>query len=126
MLRPRSVPFFARSVGDLLTAKVRGHEVASGEAVDGRWPAHPHINLVPQARGTGAASALMGAWQDWLTRSGSPGCHLQTLVENTRATRFVEKSGFVAHGSTPVVPGLRHEGRRVHQRTMVWTPPSRT
>ncbi len=61
MLRPRSVPFFARSVVDLLTAKVRGHEVASGAAVDDRWPAHLHINLVPQARGTGVASELMGA-----------------------------------------------------------------
>ena len=122
MLRPRSMPFFLRSMVDLLHAKLRSAEVASGEAVDYRWPAHLHINLVPQARGTGAAHELMSTWQDWLTRSGSPGCHLQTLVENTRATRFFEKSGFVAHGPTPIVPGVRHHGQRVHQQTMVWTP----
>jgi hypothetical protein len=27
--------------------------------------------------------------------------------------------GFVAHGPTPLVPGLRYERRRVHQLTMV-------
>ena len=29
------------------------------------------------------------------------------------------RAGFVEHGEAPVVPGLRHEGARVHQRTMV-------
>ncbi len=122
MLRPRSMPFFLRSMADLLHAKVRGGDVATGEAVDPRWPAHLHINVVPQARGTGVAHELMAAWQDWLTRSGSRGCHLQTLVENTRATRFFLRSGFVPNGPTPVVPGVRHQGQRVHQQTMVWTP----
>ena len=58
-----------------------------------RFPAHLHINVVPQARGTGAAQGLMAAWQAWLMRHRSPGCHLQTLVENTRATRFFEQAG---------------------------------
>ena len=49
MLRPRSVPFFARSLFDVARAKVLGVEVASGEGVDQRWPAHLHINLVPEA-----------------------------------------------------------------------------
>jgi dihydrofolate reductase len=75
--------------------------------MDQRWPAHLHINLVPEARGTGAAQDLMAAWQERLTHSSSPGCHLQTLVENTRATRFFEKSGFAPHGPTPLVPGVR-------------------
>ncbi len=102
---------------------MRGGEVASGEDVDHRWPAHLHINLAPQARGTGVAQEMMERWQDWLTNSGSPGCHLQTLVENTRATRFFAKCEFVPHGSTPLVPGVRYEGRPVHQQTMVWTSP---
>ena len=122
MLRPRSMPFFLRSMVDLVHAKMRDGEIASGGTADSRWPAHLHINLVPQARGTGVAHELMDTWQDWLTRSGSPGCHLQTLVENTRATRFFEKSGFVAHGPTPIVPGVRYHGQRVQQQTMVWTP----
>jgi RimJ/RimL family protein N-acetyltransferase len=103
-------------------AKLRGSESASGEVVDPRWPAHLHINLAPEARGTGVAMDLMRAWQDWLANAESPGCYLQTLVENTRATRFFEKCGFVAHGSTPLVPGVRHQGQSVRQLTMVWSP----
>ncbi len=122
MLRPRSLPFFIRSLVDVVTTKLRGGQVASGAPADQRWPAHLHINLMPQARGTGAAQALMAAWQDWLTRSGTPGCHLQTLVENTRATRFFEKAGFAPQGSTPLVPGVRYQGRTVHQQTMFWRP----
>jgi GNAT superfamily N-acetyltransferase len=124
MLRPRSMPFFARSLLDIARAKLRGQETSSGEVRDPRWPAHLHINLVPAARGTGTAQELMHAWQDWLTDAGSPGCYLQTLVENTRAARFFEKCGFVAHGSTTLVPGVRYQGRPVHQLTMVWSAPS--
>ncbi|MGV9777649.1 hypothetical protein [Streptosporangium sp. NPDC003464] len=51
-----------------------------------------------------------------------PGCHLQTLVENTRAVRFFERVGFTGHGPTPLVPGLGHGGERLHRRTMVWSP----
>ncbi len=122
LLRPRSLPFFVRSLNDVAKARLRGGEVASGTPVDSRWPAHLHINLVPQARGTGTAKELMLAWQGWLTKADVPGCYLQTLAENTRATRFFEKCGFVPHGSRPLVPGVRYQGRAVHQQTMVWSP----
>lgn len=112
--------FFARSLVDLLVAKLRRQPTAGDftdpDFTDPKWPAHLHINVAPEARGTGAAAGLMRAWLD---RLGSTGCHLQTLVENGRATKFFERNGFVAHGPTPLVPGLRHEGRRVHQLTMV-------
>lgn len=123
MLRPRSLPFFVRSLIDVGKVKLRGGEVASGQGVGPRWPAHLHINLAPEARGTGVATELMLAWQTWLTNAGSPGCYLQTLVENTRATRFFEKCGFAIHGSTPLVPGVRYQRQPVHQQTMVWCPP---
>ena len=121
-LKARSLPFFGRSMVDLMTAKLRGADVSGGEVVDPSFPAHLHINLVPQARGTGAAQDLMSAWMGWLARADSPGCYLQTLVENTRAVRFFEKCGFVTHGSTPRVPGVRYSGRSVHQQTMIWRP----
>lgn len=61
--------------------------------------------------------------QVWLARLrevGSPGCFLQTLVENAGAVRFFARQGFAAHGPTPAVPGLRGpDGRRLHQQTMV-------
>jgi ribosomal protein S18 acetylase RimI-like enzyme len=117
-LRRGPAAFFARSLLDVAVAAVRRQPTA-GELDDPRWPAHLHINVVPEVRGTGVAAALMSRWFDRLRDAGTPGCYLQTLVENTRAVRFFERMGFVAHGSTPLVPGLRHDGRKVHQLTMV-------
>lgn len=119
MLKPRVMGFFLRSLTDMLAARLRREQTAAGDFSDERWPAHLHINVIPEARGTGAADALMHRWLDRLAEAGSPGCHLQTLVENTRATRFFERTGFTAHGPTPLVPGIRYEGRRLHQLTMV-------
>jgi ribosomal protein S18 acetylase RimI-like enzyme len=120
-LRPRAVAYFARALGDAADARLHRRPTAQ-ELVDPAWPAHLHIDLAPEARGTGLGPALMGRWQDQLRDIGSPGCYLQTLVENTRAVRFFERAGFRRHGPTPVVPGARHRGSRVHQQTMVWEP----
>jgi hypothetical protein len=119
-LRPRTAAFFARGLVDLAWAALRRQPTA-GEFYDARWPAHLHINVAREARGTGAADGLMTRWFDRLDAVGSPGCHLQTLVENTRAVRFFERMGFAKHGPTPLVPGIRHDGKRLHQQTMVWS-----
>ncbi|QPP10922.1 GNAT family N-acetyltransferase [Streptomyces bathyalis] len=120
-LRPRPAAFLVRSALDLGLAAVRREPTASDFA-DERWPAHLHINVVAAARGTGASDGLMNAWLRRLRDSGSPGCHLLTLAENTRAVRFFERMGFTKYGATPLVPGIRHAGKRVHQQTMVWSP----
>jgi ribosomal protein S18 acetylase RimI-like enzyme len=121
LLRPRTAAFFGRGLLDVALATLR-REPTARDVVDARWPAHLHINVAPPARGTGAADGLMGRWFERLRATGSPGCHLQTLVENTRAVRFFERMGFARHGPTPPVPGLRYGGRRLHQQTMVWSP----
>lgn len=121
IFRPRFAGFVARSMVDMAWAAVR-RRPAVGDFTDARWPSHLHINVEPRARGTGAADGLMNRWLDRLRETGSPGCHLQTLCENTRAVRFFERMGFARHGPTPLVPGIRHDGRRLHQQTMVWTP----
>ncbi|MDF2705884.1 MAG: family N-acetyltransferase [Nonomuraea muscovyensis] len=121
MFRARPVAFFARALADVAWARLRQQPTA-GDFDDPRWPAHLHINVAPQARGTGAADGLMRHWLDRLRETGSPGCHLQTLVENTRAVRFFTRMGFAEHGPAPLVPGARYDGRRLHQRTMVWSP----
>ena len=48
---------------------------------------------------TGLGAALMERWLRQLGEAASPGCHLLTLVENMRALRFFEKSGFRNHGN---------------------------
>ena len=113
--RKAPAAFFARSMVDAAKAAVRRQSTA-GELHDPRWPAHLHINVAPEARGTGAADALV---KEWLAVLGDTGCHLQTLRENTRAVRFFERMGFRGHGPEPLVPGIRHEGGRLHQKTMV-------
>lgn len=118
VLRRRPAAFFARSALDAATVVLR-RDPRAGELHDRRWPAHLHINIAPEARGTGTADQLMDRWFERLTAAGSSGCHLQTLVENTRAVRFFERKGFTAHGPAPLVPGLRYRGARVHQRTMI-------
>jgi ribosomal protein S18 acetylase RimI-like enzyme len=120
MRRPRAAGFFARSLADLAVDRCR-RAPSAGELVDDRWPSHLHINVIPEFRGAGAASGLMTAWLDRLQALGSPGCYLQTLVENERAMRFFERHGFTAHGPRPPVPGVRYKGRRVHQLTMTRT-----
>lgn len=114
----QAATFFGRSMLDAAAATIRRTPTA-GDVHDPRWPAHLHINVAPEARGTGAAIALIDAWFDRLRAEQVPGCHLQTLVENARAARFFERMGFASHGATPPVPGLRYEGARVHQLTMV-------
>lgn len=120
IFRAKPAAFFARSLFDLLVAAIRRQPTA-GELEDPRWPAHLHINVAESARGTGAADGLIQRWFAHVRAADSPGCHLQTLVENTRAVRFFERMGFVRHGPTPVVPGVRYGGSRVHQQTMVWS-----
>lgn len=114
----QAVAFFGRSTVDVLGAAIR-RKATAGEFNDPRWPAHLHINVAPEARGTGAAAEMMGLWFDRLVAEQVAGCHLQTLVENARAVRFFERMGFAPHGGTPTVPGLRYKGARVHQLTMV-------
>jgi ribosomal protein S18 acetylase RimI-like enzyme len=121
VFRRRPAAFFVRSTADLARAAIRREPVA-GDFVDARWPAHLHINVASAARGTGAADGLMNRWFERLRETGSPGCHLQTVAENDRAVRFFRRMGFAEYGPAPVVPGLRHQGKRVHQRTMVWSP----
>jgi GNAT superfamily N-acetyltransferase len=115
MTRRGPMAFFARSLVDVAGGALRRQPTA-GELTDDRWPAHLHVNVVPEARGTGVADALMKEWLDLLAGTG---CYLQTLRENVRAVRFFERMGFVGHGAEPLVPGVRYRGGRVHQKTMV-------
>ncbi|MEU4343733.1 GNAT family N-acetyltransferase [Nocardia sp. NPDC023852] len=119
MFRRKPAAFFARGIADITSAAIRRAPTAGDFRDDAHWPSHLHINVAPEARGIGAADRLMVRWFERLAATGSPGCYLQTLVENRRALRFFERMGFTACGPEPVVPGVRYRGARVHQRTMV-------
>jgi ribosomal protein S18 acetylase RimI-like enzyme len=112
--------FLVRAKIDTALLRLRRVPIA-GELSDPRWPSHLHIDLMPAARGTGAATRLMELWFERLRSVGSPGCYLQTSAENHRAVAFFERVGFERYGDNPVVPGMRHAGERMHQQTMVWS-----
>ncbi|MBF6468522.1 GNAT family N-acetyltransferase [Nocardia beijingensis] len=116
-VRPATARFFGVALVDTLVAAIRRRPTA-GDFQDVRWPAHLHIAVAAEARGTGAAAALLDVWLARLDEGGL-GCHLQTQVENTRAVAFFTRRGFVPFGSAPVIPGMRYAGERVHQLTMV-------
>ncbi len=120
-LRPGTAGFFWRALADIL----HGTQLPSGELDDARWPSHLHIDLLPEGRGLGAGAGLMRAWFERLAQVGSPGCHLSTLAENTRAIAFFEKSGFRRLGPATPIPGMRSpEGTRLHQQVMVRDTPA--
>jgi ribosomal protein S18 acetylase RimI-like enzyme len=118
LFRPGTARFFWRAMLDSMRDKTS----ATDEFIDERWPSHLHINLLPVARGSGLGRALMERWFEQLRQVGSPGCHLGTLVENTRAVSFFERMGFKRYGEPSLVPGMRGlSGERLHQQVMVWS-----
>jgi ribosomal protein S18 acetylase RimI-like enzyme len=115
LLRPGTAAFFWRAAWDVVRGGFPG-----GGLLDPRWPAHLHINLLPEARGLGAGGALMRAWLAHLRAAGVPGCHLGTFAENTNAIAFFERMGFRRFGRPEAVPGFRlRTGGRMHQQLMV-------
>lgn len=118
--RPGTAGFLWRGLLD--TALQRS--MPNGEIDDPRWPSHLHINLAPEARGCGAGRLLMEAWFARLAEVGSPGCHLGTLLENTKAIGFFERMGFERHGAPQLAPGMRSpSGGRHHLLFMVRSAP---
>ncbi len=85
-----------------------------------RWPAHLHIDLLPEARGQGAGRLLIDGWLDRLRGDGVAGCHLHTFAENSSAIAFFASVGFEQLGGPVRVPGLRDRGGlRLHTQAMV-------
>jgi ribosomal protein S18 acetylase RimI-like enzyme len=116
LVRPGVAPFFWRSILDLLRDRQAPDEVLG----DPRWPAHLHIDLLPEARRRGVGRRLMARWLDRLRSGGSPGVHLGTFAENQGALPFFEACGFRRLGEPVRVPGFRtREGGRMHAQWMV-------
>lgn len=58
------------------------------------YPAHLHIDLLPEARGLGAGRRLMEALFDALGTRGVPGVHLSHGRDNIGAAAFYARLGF--------------------------------
>ncbi|MAM11852.1 MAG: GNAT family N-acetyltransferase [Rhizobiaceae bacterium] len=59
-----------------------------------RYPAHLHINLLPEAQGGGLGSQLLNSLLALLSKAGATGEHLGVNHENEAVTAFYRKLGF--------------------------------
>ena len=66
------------------------------------YPAHLHIDLLPQARGHGEGRALMTSFLRGLHAAGVERVHLSMAPANTGARAFYDRLGFT---EIPVPPG---------------------
>nr|WP_201471332.1 GNAT family N-acetyltransferase [Microbacterium hydrocarbonoxydans] len=87
-----------------------GHAQAPGtnrHASD--YPAHLHIDLLPETQGQGLGRALIEALFAELTRRGVPALHLGMDPNNTGAAMFYKRLGM---HPLPAEPGAQHFGVR--------------
>jgi GNAT superfamily N-acetyltransferase len=59
------------------------------------YPAHLHIDLLPQAQRMGMGNRLISKFIDKLKSKGVPGLHLSVGEKNQRAVAFYKKVGFL-------------------------------
>lgn len=79
-------------------------------AFDERYPAHLHIDLLPEGQGLGLGRKLMETYLDALRDRGVPGVHLGMSPENTRARAFYDRMGFTEITAPDASPGALHLG----------------
>jgi ribosomal protein S18 acetylase RimI-like enzyme len=117
--RPGTAGFIWRSVVDSIRDRRHG-PLPQAKIIDERWPAHLHVDLLTEARGSGVGSRLVHGWLDRLRSAGIAGCHLETFAENTTGIAFFKAMGFREEGAAILVPGFRSPaGHRHHVQLMV-------
>ncbi len=81
---------------------LNGAEDTSGMLIDevDEYPAHLHIDLLPEAQGQGLGRQLVDALRLALADRGIPGLHLTMGADNANAGAFYDRLGFVKLGSS--------------------------
>lgn len=116
--RPGTAGFYWRSALDMCTDWARSKK----PKLDlNRYPSTNHINLLPEARGGGAAFDLFFTAVDGLKERGSPGMHAEALASNKVVAEFItRKLGGEKLGDPYLLPGLRgKQGERVEAQLFV-------
>jgi len=116
--RPGTAGFYWRTGFDMFSDLVR----AKKPKLDlNRFPSTNHINLLPEARGGGAAFDLFFTAVDGLKERGSPGMHAEALASNKAVAEFItRKLGGEKLGEPYMLPGLRgKDGERVQAQMFI-------
>jgi len=112
-------PGFASFLGRVLIDVVRDRGAPEEALSSARWPAHLHIDFLPEGRGKGLGRRIMSQWFERLRSLGTPGVHLGTFAENLPAIRFFEACGLARHAAPRRAPGFRtRDGQRMHLQWM--------
>lgn len=84
-------------------AKARGRldEVVEVLPLAADYPAHLHIDFLPEAQGHGLGTRLMQTFFDQARAEGIPGVHLGVNRQNERALAFYRKLGFATLEDEP-------------------------
>jgi ribosomal protein S18 acetylase RimI-like enzyme len=117
---PSRAPRYRRSGADVPTLQDRfiavGERMApSDDATAREYPAHLHIDLLPETQGGGFGRRLIETLRAELARRGVPALHLGMNAENTAAGAFYERLGFekLATGGGSTTYGIRIPGEDV-------------
>lgn len=70
------------------------HPVPAPESVVAQFPAHGHIDLLPEAQGAGWGKQMMTVMMNALRDAGASGMYLDVSVDNARALKFYSTLGF--------------------------------
>jgi ribosomal protein S18 acetylase RimI-like enzyme len=102
---PRPAAEVTRQDGILRYAYGRGD---GGQDFGEAYPAHLHIDLLPEAQGSGLGRQLIETLAAELARRGVPGIHLVASADNAGAIAFYPRVGFTP---LPSPDGARAFGR---------------
>ena len=110
LFRRSTAPFFFRLIRDVIVD--RG--VHRTKIDFDKYPAHDHIDLLPEARGAFGAELFERFVNDLIAR-GVRGAHGEAIAENARVLRFAESYGYRTLGKPYPMPGMRDaNGARLH------------
>jgi hypothetical protein len=85
-----------------------------------KWPAHSHLDLLPEARKGPTALRLFRLWLDAARERGAVGMWGASIVENEPATVFHRATGFHPAGEPFPATGMRTPaGTRMHAQIWV-------
>lgn len=82
------------------------------------YPAHLHLNLLPQARGLHLGQRLLAAHLITLAGAGVAGVQLSTTTENAAALGLYHKAGFQVLSTRPTPLWTPWLGRETAQVVM--------
>ena len=82
------------------------------------YPAHLHINILPEYQSLGMGSQLLQAFENWAVLRGAVGIHLKTTSRNVKALAFYERKGYsvISENDVPMWPGEDSKGLLLGKR----------